>query len=156
MKFKTWTCGFLAGLIATIVLTALSLTLYYSGIIPISISEYGARFILHIPDKPMHIGRWIVGFITNFSIGGVFGVLSAYLYKATGPEEKLIKLCGITFLMWFFQLAIVPFLDPTMHKYSTYDTAIAYYILYIIWSIVATSFIIKFLAFPDTDTAITK
>ncbi|KJS85124.1 MAG: hypothetical protein JM58_09090 [Peptococcaceae bacterium BICA1-8] len=156
VKFKTWTCGFFAGLIATTVLTAISLTLHFSGIIPISITEYGARFILHIPDKPMHLGRWIVGFITNYSLGGLFGILSTYLYKATGPEEKLIKLSGIAFCMWFFQLAIVPFLDHTMDKYSTYDTALAYYLIYLIWSYIATTFIIRYFDFPDKDSAMTK
>ena len=156
MKFRTWTCGFFAGLIATTVLTAISLTLYFSGIIPLSITEYGARFILHIPDKPMHIGTWIVGLVTNYILGGLFGILSSYLYKITGPEEKIIKLSGVAFCMWFFQLAIVPALDPNVAKYSTYDTAIAYYIFYLVWSIVATSFIIKYLEFPDTDNSMTK
>lgn len=146
----------MAGLIATTILTAISLTLYFSGVIPISITEYGARFILHVPDKPMHIGRWIVGFITNYSLGGLFGILSAYLYKITGPEEKLIKLSGVAFCMWFFQLAIVPALDPTMDKFGTYDTAIAYYLIYHVWSIIATSFIIRYLQFPDNDNAMTK
>jgi len=156
MKYKTWTCGFLAGLIATTILTAISLTLHFSGIIPLSITEYGARFILHIPNKPMHMGTWIVGLITNYSLGGLFGILSAYLYKTTGPEENIIKLSGIAFCMWFFQLAIVPALDPNVAKYSTYDTAIAYYIFYLIWSIVANSYIIKYLNFPDADSSMTK
>ncbi|MFZ7101499.1 MAG: hypothetical protein ACOWWO_02430 [Peptococcaceae bacterium] len=156
VKFKTWTCGFLAGLIATTALTTISLTLHFTGIIPLSITEYGARFILHIPNKSMHTGTWVVGIITNYSLGGLFGILSAYLYKTTGPEEKLIKLSGIAFCMWFFQLALVPALDSTVAKYSTYDTTIAYYLLYHLWSLIATFFIIKYLKFPDRNQALTK
>lgn len=149
MKLKTWTCGFLAGFLATLVLFALSMTLYLIGIIPISISEYGARFILHISDKPMNMGRWAIGVITNFSLGGLFGILSTYLFKFTGPEERIIKVLGIGFSMWFFQLAIVPFLDHTMDKYSTYDTAITYYLIYIIWAYIAGIIIVRYFDFPD-------
>ncbi|KUO52354.1 MAG: hypothetical protein APF76_04785 [Desulfitibacter sp. BRH_c19] len=156
MKFKTWTCGFIAGTIGTIILTVISMTLYLVGIIPISITEYATRFILDIPDEPMNIGRWIVGFITNFGLGGVFGVFFAYVHKITGPEESKIKMLGLTFILWFFQLAIVPALDRNMAKFSTYDTAIAYYFIYLIWSIIVSSFIQKYLQFPDKDTAISK
>jgi hypothetical protein len=156
MKFKTWTCGFIAGSLGTIILTAISISLYLINVIPISITEYAARFILDIPDEPMNIGRWIVGFIANFSLGGIFGVFFAYIHKITGPEESKIKMIGLTFILWFFQLAIVPALDRKMAELSTYDTAIAYYLFYLIWSIVASSFIQRYLQFPDKDTAFSK
>jgi len=156
MKFKTWTCGFIAGTLSTIILIVISSTLYLTGVIPISITEYAARFILDIPDESMHIGRWIVGVITNFSLGGVFGVFFAYIHKTTGPEESKIKMIGLTCILWFFQLAIVPALDRNMAKFSTYDTAIAYYIIYLIWSVSASFIIQRYLQFPDKDAAISK
>ncbi|MEL7567739.1 MAG: DUF6789 family protein [Dehalobacterium sp.] len=151
MKLKTWTCGTLAGFIATIVLTILSMSLSLLNVIPLSITEYAARFILYLDSQDLNFGRWIVGFIGNFSLGGVFGLLSAYLYKVTGREEWVIKTISIGVCCWFFQLTIVPALSPEVAKYSTYDMAIAYFIIYLIWSYFASTIIIRYLEFPPKD-----
>lgn len=143
MKLQTWTCGVFAGTIATIALTILSLTLFFTGLMPLSISEYAARFILFLDGKEMNTLSWVVGVITNFSLGGLFGILASFLYKLTGPEEKLVKIFAIGVSCWFFQLAIVPALNPHVAKYSTPDLAIPYYILYLIWSYVASYLILS-------------
>ena len=92
---------------------------------------------------------WIVGIVTNYSLGAVFGVMSAYLFKWTGPDERYYKIIGIGVLLWFFHLAIVPFLDPTVEKYSTARTALEFYASYIIWAFIAGFIILKYLRFTD-------
>ena len=94
--------------------------------------EYAARFILHIPGKEMQTIHWVIGIMTNFSLGAVFGVLSAYLFRYTGREDKYFKIIGIGVGSWFFHLAIVPFLDPTVETLSTPTVAIEFYISYLI------------------------
>lgn len=144
MKIKIWTSSVIAGIVATSVLIALSLTLYFTGVMSLSISEYAARFVLNLDGKEMNIYRWIVGFMTNFSLGCLFGILSSFLYKITGIEEKLVKILSIGVSCWFFQLVIVPALSPEMAKYSTYDIAISYYFLYLIWAWICSSIIIRY------------
>jgi len=151
MKTNTWAVGVISGLVATTILKIITTTLYFLNLIALSEIEYAARFILHIPGKEMEPIYWIVGIITNYSLGAIFGVLSAYLFKWTGPDEKLYKIIGIGVLSWFFHLAIVPFLDPSVEKYSTARTALEFYIIYIIWASIAGSIIIKYLRFSDDD-----
>ena len=145
MKLETWTCGTFAGLIATTVLKVITISLDYFDVLSISEIEYAARFILHIPGKELVIFDWIIGLITNFSLGILFGVLSAYLFKYTGKKEKYLKMLGIAFLLWFFHLVIVPFFDPVMHKYSTAPTALEFYLNYLLWSFIAGLIIVKYL-----------
>ena len=95
MKTNTWAVGVISGLVATTILKIITATLYFLNLIALSEIEYAARFILHIPGKEMEPIYWIVGIITNYSLGAVFGVLSAYLFKWTGPEEKYYKIVGI-------------------------------------------------------------
>ncbi len=148
MKCNIWTCGTLAGLLATIVLKLITVPLDYFNVLSVSEIEYAARFILHAPDKDLTTFDWIIGLITNFSLGTLFGVLSAYLYRYTGKEEKYFKMLGIAFLLWFFHLAIVPFLDPTIAKYSTAQTAFEYLLNYLLWSFIASFVILKYLKIP--------
>ncbi len=135
---------------ATCVLTILSLALYFTKVMPLSISEYAARFILYLDGKEMNTGRWIVGFITNFSLGTFFGIMSAFLFKISGREEKCVKIGTIGVGCWFFQLAIVPFLSHEVAKYCTFDMAIPYFILYLIWAYVAVEIIIRFMDFKES------
>ena len=145
MKLETWTCGTLAGLIATIVLKIITVTLDYFDVLSISEIEYAARFILHLPGQELATFDWIIGLITNFSLGVLFGVLSAYLFKYTGKEEKYLKMLGIAFILWFFHLVIVPFLDPTIQELSTAQTAFEFYLNYLLWSFIAGFIILKYL-----------
>ncbi len=151
MKLNTWTCGTLAGVLATIVLTIITVSLDFFNVLSISEIEYASRFILHLSDKELGILEWIIGVITNFSLGVLFGILVAYLFRYTGREEKYFKILGITVLLWFFHLVIVPFLDPTMAKFSTSQTAIEFFVNYLLWSYVASFIILKYLKIPTGD-----
>lgn len=91
MKLGVWACGIFAGLIATIFLTAITATLDLFNLLSISETEYAARFILHLPGQELTTLDWIVGFITNLSLGAVFGLASAFFYKYTGIDEKYLK-----------------------------------------------------------------
>ncbi|MCK8817169.1 hypothetical protein MWH28_07320 [Natroniella sulfidigena] len=147
MKFDTWKCGVLAGLIATVALVIITATLDFFDLLAVSETEYAARFILHSPERKLVTLDWIVGVITNFSLGALFGLISAFFYKYTGLDERYFKIIGIAVLLWFFHLAIVPFLAPRIRQLNTAQTAIEFYFMYIFWSFIASSFIFKYLKF---------
>ncbi len=150
MKFDTWTCGTLAGIFATIFLKIVTFSLYFLNLIGISEAEYAARFITHLPDAPLEPIHWLIGIITNFSLGALFGVLCVYLYKFTGFKEKYVKILGIGVLLWFFHLAIVPFLEPSVAKFSTARTVLEFYVIYMLWSLLASLFIFRYLKIDPT------
>lgn len=147
MKLGIWACGILASFIATAVLTLLTGVLNLFGLLAISETEYAARFILHLPEQELMTLDWIVGLLTNFSLGALFGVIAAFFYKYTGLDEKYFKIIGIGVLLWFFHLAIVPFLDDTVRHLSTAQTAIEFYLIYILWSSITSYVIFKYLEF---------
>jgi hypothetical protein len=147
MKVGIWTSGLVAGIIATIPLAIITTTLSYFNLISLSETEYAARFILYLPHKEtLSTLEFIVGLITNFGIGSFFGIIIAFFYKEIGFEEKYIKIIIIGGCLWFFHLAIVPFLDPTVESLSTARTAIEFFVIYMLWSLIATLIIEKLIS----------
>ncbi|MBS4024671.1 MAG: hypothetical protein KGZ96_03235 [Clostridia bacterium] len=151
MKNNVWSIGTIGGIIATAVLKLITFVLTLINLSTLTEIEYAVRFILYIPGKEMETMFWVIGILTNFSLGAIFGVLTAYLYRYTGKEDKYYKIAGIGVALWFFHLAIVPFLDPTVEKFSTASVAIEFYFSYLIWSFVASIIILKHLRFMDID-----
>lgn len=145
MKLNTWECGVTAGLIATAAIIIISYPLAVFNVITLCDTEYAARFLMSIENQPMTPIHWLVGLLTNFSLGALFGMATTYFYQIFGFDSKLLKIIGIGIALWFFHLVIVPFLDPTVAKYSTPSVAISFFINYIIWSIIASLFIYKYL-----------
>ncbi len=151
MKNNCWSVGAIAGIIATAALTLLTLALTLISLSTLTEMEYAARFILNISGKEMEAIHWAIGTLTNFSLGAIFGILSAYLYRYTGKEDKYYKMIGIGVALWFFHLAIVPFLDPVVSEYGTASVAIEFFFSYLVWSIIASTIILKHLRFRDID-----
>lgn len=151
MRNNVWSVGTIAGIIATAAIMLITLILTFVNLSTLTEMEYAARFMLYIPGKAMETIHWAIGGLTNLSLGAIFGVLTAYLYRYTGKEDKYFKIFGIGVALWFFHLAIVPFLDPVVTGFSTASVAIEFYFSYLVWSIIASIIILKHLRFRDID-----
>lgn len=145
MKLNTWECGVLAGFIATAVIVVISYPLAAYNVITLCDTEYAARFVLSIENQPMIPIYWLVGLLANFSLGALFGLATTYFYQIVGYDSRLLKISGIGIMLWFFHLVIVPFLDPIVAKYSTSSVAVSFFVHYMIWSLIASLIIFKYL-----------
>lgn len=145
IKLNIWECGVFSGIIATLVIIIISYPLSYFNLITLCDTEYAARFLLSNEGKSMTTIDWVVGLMSNFSLGGIFGLSIVFFYETFGYESKVIKILGIGVVLWFFHLVIVPFLDPQVAKYSTPSVAIGFFIFYIIFSLIVSLLIFKYL-----------
>ncbi|OWZ83411.1 hypothetical protein [Natranaerobius trueperi] len=94
-----FTLGALAGVIANIPVNLFDFFLYHFGINKIYIWHISTSVFVEKKDIKTGIGLFI-GFINDYSVAGVKGVITAFLLHFTGSEFYLLK--GITVGLFFW------------------------------------------------------
>ena len=95
----TITIGSIAGIVPTFIMTVYKGLLKLLGFNFISTWETAASILLNEKLINTPVGL-IIGFIGQFSLGAIFGVVVAYMLKFTGKDYYLIKGVGAGALCW--------------------------------------------------------
>lgn len=104
--------GITAGLISGLVKDIIDL-ITYSLKITDNLFGYLASGIFTNPHSARTITGIIVGYLADFVMGGVFGVIFVYFIKATEPEYILTKGTGFGLFLWIAVLGTVKALKIT-------------------------------------------
>jgi hypothetical protein len=107
----TITIGSIAGCCGTIVMTLYKWILLLFGLKFISTWETAAHIILNHNLIHTPIG-YLTGYTMQFILGSIFGIVVAYMLRATGKDFYLIKGIGVGAIVW---LSSVGFFMRLLH-----------------------------------------
>lgn len=101
----TITIGVIAGVLATVVMTLFNSALRLFGLDFVSTWETAAHTILN--PKLIHtpIG-YFIGYICQFILGSIFGVVVAYTLRLTGKDYYLLKGIGVGAVIWLASIGL--------------------------------------------------
>jgi len=101
----TITIGSIAGFISTTILTLFAWTVQLFGFKFITTWETAASIFLNSNLIHAPIG-YLVGFIAQFALGAVFGIIVAYTLRLTGKDFYLLKGIGVGALIWLASIGL--------------------------------------------------
>ncbi len=91
--------GFVAGVIAGVLMTVLDLTLLGLGFVEIAYYDWGAALILGF--RAVTLAQIAVGQVAHIVFAGVLGIVFAYLIQALSSLNYLLKGWVYGVLVWF-------------------------------------------------------
>lgn len=95
----TITIGTIAGLVSTTVMTIINWTVRLLGFKFITTWETATHIFLNKALIHTPTG-YIVGFVGQFALGSIFGVLVAYTLRFTGKDFYILKGIGMGAVVW--------------------------------------------------------
>lgn len=110
--------GSIAGILGNIPKTLLTWTFYFMGLTKFTFVHISAGYF--VSDKYLnHPLSLLVGFISDYTLAGVMGVLILLLLRYTGSDYALYKGAGFGTLMYIFLFGVAMAIDVTRVSITT-------------------------------------
>lgn len=139
--------GIIAGIIATLVYTALNWALFAFGILPSTVVHYAAVLLMPPPGTGINALSITMGAIGVFVAGSLLSVILAIILRRTGRDFAWLKGIGVGAILWPTHVALIPSaIIPRVFATLPPLMVPAILLLSIIWGLVAA---LVLLALPE-------
>lgn len=140
--------AFVAGIIGSILQTALSYILFLAGLAKTHYLLIAGEFLLN--SSPLHTPLgYFVGFLADIIAGGVFAVIFVYILSITGKDYWLLKSIGFAGVLWLFSIGLI---DRTFKLvpalYNDTSTNLALLASDLVYAVTVGFLVVKWANFP--------
>jgi hypothetical protein len=140
----TITIGFIAGTLATLVMTTYYWLLRLLGFKFITTWETAAHIFLNGNLLKTPIGI-LTGFLAQFVLGALFGIIVAYTLRFTGKDYYLLKGVGVGAVIWLGSVGFfMRFLHIALHGRGQPLTNLLTIIDFIVIGIISSTIIARY------------